>query len=188
MTLQDNTPRVYIASLADYNAGQLLGRWFELDDFTDADDLLHAIQGMLTIYDDTYGPLIGTKREEWAMHDAEHLPKRFVSESPDFAAIYEYLDAIADMDEDIATAYELFVNNGDDPSQFRDRYLGRYGDGYEYDDERVAADYAEQSWFEYHDEKEIPPSLKNYIDWHSMGRDLVLGGDVWISDGFVFRS
>lgn len=40
--------RIYVASLSDYNASVLHGAWFDLDDFTDGNDLsilLTAEQG-----------------------------------------------------------------------------------------------------------------------------------------------
>ncbi|MDX9668736.1 antirestriction protein ArdA [Pseudomonas sp. P8_250] len=38
-----NTYRIYVACLAAYNAGKLHGEWFDLEDYTDADDLQEAI-------------------------------------------------------------------------------------------------------------------------------------------------
>ena len=188
MTTEDTSPRIYVASLADYNNGQLLGRWFELSDFCDADGLLHAIQGMLTIYDDKYGLLMGSPREEWAVHDAENLPTRLVAESMDFAAVYQYLEVVADMNEERRAAYEYFIDNGDNPEEFDNRFLGRYGESYHYDEERVLADYAESEFFQCHSEDEIPKQLRNYIDWASLGRDYRLSGEIWQTDGYVFRS
>ena len=188
MITEDTTPRIYVASLADYNNGELLGRWHELEAYTDADDLLQAIAAMLAIYDSHFPLRDGQKREEWAVHDAENLPTRLVSEGMDFTAAYAYLDAIAEMDEERREAYEIFIENGDEPSEFENRYLGRFGEGYHYDDERVLADYAETSFFECHSEDEIPKVIRSYVDWTSLGRDYRLSGDVWQVDGHVFRS
>jgi hypothetical protein len=46
-TVEDTTPRVYVASLADYNNGDLLGRWFAFEDYDNADELLAGIQAII---------------------------------------------------------------------------------------------------------------------------------------------
>ena len=187
-TAEGTAPRIYVASLADYNNGDLLGRWHELTDYTDADDLLHAIAAMLAIYDSHFPLPFEQKREEWAVHDAENLPTRLVSEGMDFTAAYAYLEAVADMDDERREAYEIFIDNGDELSEFEDRYLGRFGEGYHYDEDRVLADYVETMFFECHSADEIPKQLRDYIDWASQGRDYRLSGEIWQTDGFVFKS
>lgn len=37
-------PRIYVACLASYNAGRLHGKWFDLEDYGDADDLQDAVR------------------------------------------------------------------------------------------------------------------------------------------------
>ena len=106
----------------------------------------------------------------------------------DFKAVYEWLAAVADMDEQRAEAYELFIDNGYDPSAFDDRYRGYYGGDSTYDNEKTAATYAEEQLYESISEADIPASVRNYIDFASMARDLVLGGDIWVGNGHVFRS
>ena len=187
-TIEDTTPRVYVASLSDYNNGDLLGRWFALPDYDNADELLADIQAMLKTYDKLYPLPYGNVREEWAAHDYENFPKRLYSESMDFKAVYSWLETTAEMDEERAEAYELFIENGDDPAYFADRYQGKFGGDSTYDEEKVLAEYAENSWLECHSADEIPSSLRNYIDWASLGRDYRLGGDVWQVDGFVFTT
>ena len=58
----DTKPRIYIASLSDYNAGRLLGRWI---DANQSAEKLHAdIREMLA---ESKEP----PAEEWAIHDYE---------------------------------------------------------------------------------------------------------------------
>lgn len=185
---EDTTPRVYVASLSDYNNGDLLGRWFAFCDYDDAAELLADVQAMLKTYDKLYPLPFGQQREEWAAHDYENFPERLYSESMDFNVVYAWIEAVAEMDDERREAYELFINNGDDANQFEGRYLGRYGEGYHHDDEKVMEDYAETTFWECHSKDEIPKSVVNYIDFKSMGRDIMLSGDVWCDDGFVFRS
>jgi antirestriction protein len=56
------TPRVYIASLSDYNAGWLLGRW--IDAAQEPEAIHEEIRAML-------GTSSEPVAEEWAVHDYE---------------------------------------------------------------------------------------------------------------------
>jgi antirestriction protein len=185
---EGTAPKIYVASLSDYNAGSLCGEWFDLDAYADAEELLGAIHDMLKALDAEHGLEYGQPREEWAVHDYEGFPERFYAESMGFAKVYEWIAATATMSDERRQAYEAFIENGDEPEQFDDRYRGYYGGAHSYDDDRVATDYAEEQWHSYHDESEIPASLRSYIDWTSMGRDLMLSGEIWISNGHVFVS
>lgn len=180
--------RVYIASLADYNNGHLRGEWFDLDDYDTKDELLEAVAWMLKGYDEKYGCDFGQKREEWAAHDSEDLPDSFYSESMDFAAAIAYSKAVRGMKERTREAYDAFIAYGNDPENFDDRYRGYYGGDSSYDDDKTAATYAEEQLYECISEADIPASVRNYIDFVSMGRDYVLGGDIWIESGHVFLS
>ena len=70
--------RIYVASLAKYNSGRLVGRWIDLP----ADDLWEQVEDMLD------------GDEEWAIHDYE---------APFSISEYENLDELneaAELDED----------------------------------------------------------------------------------------
>lgn len=110
-------PRVYAASLADYNAGRLHGRWIDADQETD--EISEAITAML-----------GTSREpiaeEWAIHDYEGFGKLRLSE-------YESIETIARLGEGIGDHGAAFAHwaaiAGTDPAaldEFEDRYLGHW--------------------------------------------------------------
>ena len=47
LTEPNPVPRIYVASLTDYNAGNLHGRWIDLDATTTEDDLLEQTRAML---------------------------------------------------------------------------------------------------------------------------------------------
>jgi antirestriction protein len=55
-------PRIYVASLADYNAGRLHGRWIRAD--LPSDEIYREIQEMLAAS-------AIPDAEEWAIHDFE---------------------------------------------------------------------------------------------------------------------
>lgn len=183
----DTTPRVYVASLSDYNNGNMLGRWFAFCDYDDGAELLTDVYAMLKTYDSIYPLPFGQKREAWSCFDYENFPERFYSESMSFEKLYEYLDAVADMDEDTVEAFNAFVEDGNESGDFRDCYLGQYGDR-PYDDDFTAATYAEESYYEQYGKDSIPKQLQGHIDWNSMARDLVLGGDIFVHKGHVFAN
>ena len=72
-----DTPRIYVACLASYNAGILHGEWI---DATDADTIREAIQEMLK-----RSPTPGA--EEWAIHDYEGFGPLRLSEFEDLGPI-----------------------------------------------------------------------------------------------------
>jgi len=87
-----NTPRIYVASLSDYNAGTLLGRWI------DAGQEAHAIHAEIQA-------MLGESREypaeEWAIHDYEGFGEWKPRE-------YESIDTVATVARLIAEHGEVF--------------------------------------------------------------------------------
>ena len=59
-----DTPRIYVASLADYNSGRLRGRWIDADQPAEA--IREQIVEMLA---ESNEPIA----EEWAIHDYENF-------------------------------------------------------------------------------------------------------------------
>jgi len=74
------TPRIYVASLADYNAGRLHGRWIDADQ--PADTIREQITQMLA---ESREPVA----EEWAIHDYENFGSLSLSECEDIDRIAE---------------------------------------------------------------------------------------------------
>jgi antirestriction protein len=79
-------PRIYVASLADYNAGRLHGTWI------DADRPAHEIRAKVA-------RMLAASREpmaeEWAVHDYQGFPGCRLSESSDFDYVSEVAGLIA---------------------------------------------------------------------------------------------
>lgn len=176
-----SAPRVYVASLADYNAGRLHGEWIILDG--DADDLHQRVQAML-------GRSPEPIAEEWAIHDYEGFGPLALHE-------YESLDALAALAEGIREHGAAFAHwaalAGPDTEdllkRFADAYLGHW--------ETVEA-FAENLFddFGYQDllDQAIPEQLQAYVtlDAAAFARDLQLGGDITTSEGdggvYVFNA
>jgi antirestriction protein len=87
-------PRIYVASLSDYNNGRLEGKWFDLSDYSNGSDLMDAINEMLEEITEKYND--GEVREEWAVHDYEYIPSSLASEymgENEFQQIYDIMEA-----------------------------------------------------------------------------------------------
>lgn len=165
-------PRIYVASLSDYNAGRLYGRWLDAD--AEAEELQEQISEMLSS-----APTPGA--EEWAIHDYEGFGPLRLGE-------YESIETISLIGRGIAEHGEAFAhwaatvgtNDRDVLNRFEDAYLGVY--------ETVEA-YAEEilSDLGYIDavEQAVPEGMQPYVkfDIEGFGRDLELSGDISTSEG-----
>lgn len=89
MNTNNQTPRIYVACLASYNAGELHGAWVDLD--SDKDVMGEAIASMLAT-----SPTTGA--EDYAIHNTENLP----------SCVGEYTSL-----DDLATLAELYDEHGD---------------------------------------------------------------------------
>src|SRR5262245_53299918 len=70
--------RIYVASLADYNAGTLLGRWIDTDKGEE-----HIWDEIKSLLADSREPVA----EEWAIHDCEGFGSLSLSEYADIATV-----------------------------------------------------------------------------------------------------
>lgn len=188
MTTETTTPRIYVASLADYNAGILHGEW--IDASQDAEDIAEEIRQMLaqspTAADE------GRRAEEFAIHDHEGFPASVVDEFTPIAYVAAVGQVIAGHPEPDAVRawlgndpYVIEANNADPDelaSAFDEVYLGCWAS---------VADYAEEFAESTGMLSEIPENLRGYFDFEAFARDMELGGDVWtapasMGDVFVF--
>jgi antirestriction protein len=105
--------RIYVASLSDYNNGRLEGKWLDLSDYSDASELMEAIQEMLDELTEKYKSVDGEVREEWAVHDYEGIPSTMASEymgEQDFQQIYD----IAEVADESGVPFEVLIERAGD--------------------------------------------------------------------------
>lgn len=153
---------IYVADLAAYNNGKLHGEWFKLDDYSDADDLMTAVNERV----------ISTSpepdAEEWAIHDYSYddCPSLGFGEYESFDTLIEANRLINEHGEALA----LWVSHtGNDwkniyESDFQDAYCGCY---------RSELDYAEELFDEIY-LNDLPESVRYYIDYEKFARDLFI--------------
>ena len=166
-----DTPRIYAACLASYNAGILHGRWI---DATDVDCIREEIAAMLS---ESSEPIA----EEWAIHDYENFGGLSLSEWPDLDKVAE----LGELIEEHGAAFAAYADNvGVDHATadgFQEAYCG------EYETER---DYAEELFDELY-AHEVPEHVQNYIDYEAFARDLFMGDNYSIqaeSGLYIFRN
>lgn len=168
-------PRGYFASLADYNAGRLVGMW--IDDLTDAEAVQDQIQTMLYEHAEPGA-------EEWALHDYEGFGTWRPSE-------YESLDTLALVAAGIVAhgpafaAWADYLGDLDDEriAAFDDHYRGHWNNIEEFATEMIA-DHG------FNLGKHVPQWIRPYvrIDYDMLSRDLSMdlhatpaeGGGLWI--------
>jgi len=165
------TPRIYVASLSDYNAGVLHGEW--LDASADVEAMEEGVQSMLAS-----SPSPGA--EEWAIHDYEGFGPLCLSE-------YESLSTVATVAEGIAEHGAAFAHwaalvgtiDPDALERFEDAYLGQSEsiEGY-------AEELLDDMGVFRQLEGVLSEHLQPYVTFDVAGfaRDLELSGDVVTSE------
>ena len=174
-------PRIYVASLSDYNAGILHGRW--IDASPQPEEIEADIAEMLA--DSPTTKRYGEVAEEWAIHDYEGFGLADVDEYDSVRRISRLAQGIANYGEAFSAwwAQETRDDNdgGDVFSQFEQQYHGSFETMDDY-----GRDFLADLGFDVDDLRgEIPESLAPYVrfDLDAWLRDLSAGGDVNTIEG-----
>jgi hypothetical protein len=122
---KDDSPKVYIADLMEYNNGRLVGKWFDLTNYSNASELMQDIQAMLD--EQTKKDPDGEVHEEWAVHDYENFPRAMYSEymnEADFQKIIDVIQGAEDSDLPFDVILEAMSDLGlEDITDVKDRYF-----------------------------------------------------------------
>jgi antirestriction protein len=172
-------PRIYVASLTDYNAGRLHGRWIDANQDTEA--LTDEVRAMLK------ASPTSRHAEEFAIHDYENFGALRLSEYESL----EVVSAIAKGLADHGPAFAAWADHvGHEPALldgFSEAYRGEWRSVSEYADE-LLDDLGAQDVLTI-----VPDWLQPYVklDVDGFARDLELSGDVWTAptatdDVFIF--
>lgn len=208
--MTDNTPRIWIGSLAAYNAGDLIGDWFDaIDAPTDSREWVDAMvsRGIVTAPAWSKLPdLVAQQHEEIWVFDHEGFGAWLKGEcSPATAQeLAELIDSLGD-DADAAGAYlsDYLGGSASDfsESDFRDHYRGEYDSESEYADEIIEdrLDHLKAMLTEHvYDQRALAGAietiewLNGYVGSADVARDLGFGGTTYVSSGhhtiYVFES
>lgn len=169
--LSRDGPRIYVASLSDYNAGILHGEWIEADG--DVETMQAAVGGVLrtspTAKDE------GLPAEQWAIHDFDGFGELRLGEHESLDTIARLARGIREHGEAFA-AWASYVGH-DDLEQlyaFEERFEGEWDSVKAFAEEQLEAGGAEAII------NAAPEWLQSYLrlDVAGFARDLELGGDI----------
>ena len=168
---EQHQPRIYVASLSDYNAGRLHGAW--INAAQSAGELHAAISEMLAASSEPVA-------EEWAIHDYEGFGALCLEE-------YENIEHVALLAQGITEhgpAFAAFANfiglDGDELLQsFEDSYLGHWESTSAY-----AEDWLDAVGLDHILDEAVPPSLRPYVQVNVEGlaRDMEIEGSIHAED------
>jgi antirestriction protein len=153
-----NEIKIYVADLAAYNSGYLHGVW--IDATLDVSDIQASISRMLAA-----SPVADA--EEYAIHDHEGFDGYDLGE---YAGIDTAHDIALFLEEyeDFGGALLNHCGDLDDAKKSASEdYCGCH---------KSLADYAQELTEE---TTEIPQTLRHYIDYEAMARDMEMNGDVF---------
>lgn len=165
-----DTPRLYAASLSDYNSGILHGTW--IDAIDDSEAMQHTIARMLA--NSPTARLEGLPAEEWAIHDYEGFGQIRIEEYTSIDTIAGYAAGI--LAHGLAFSAWIGVVGGiPDEGSFEEAFLGDWASTEEY-----AESLLDDCGLDEVIDKHVPESLRYYvkIDTAGFARDLQLGGDI----------
>lgn len=161
---ETTSPRIWVGCLAAYNAGMLHGEWI---DATDAEQMSTEIRAMLAASPEP-------EAEEWGIFDYEGFEGASITEYASFDAVADLAAFISEYGALGGRMLAHFCEDMDAARAAFEDYAGEFkslGD--------FAEDLTEQTG------AEIPESLRFYIDYDAMGRDMELSGDLFtIETGF----
>jgi antirestriction protein len=165
-------PRIYVASLTDYNHGERHGAWIDADQ--DADAIQEDVNAMLAA--SPTAKRYGGTAEEWAIHDYDEFGGIELGEWESF----ERVAALASLLKDKPAALvAYFVEDGQDlddiPDLISDRFMGEYDESTEL--RAVAAHHRELL----DGRSDIPEDIAAHLDAvaESMAHDDINGGGVY---------
>ena len=164
---QHDPPQIYVASLADYNAGVLHGAW--IDATVDLEEISERVERMLATSPTT------PRAEEYAIHDFEGFGAYRPDEHDAIEWIHHVAAGIAEHGPAFAAWAAQCKHDTERLGQFTDAYLGDYDTLTAYA-EQLVDDLGLQRTLDEH----IPEGLQAYItiDTNALACDLELGGDI----------
>ena len=173
----DMTPRVWIGCLACYNAGRLVGDWFNAEG-----------AGEVTTYDIHGAHSRADSHDKLWVFDHENIPVRGELDPLTAAA---WGRCLAEVNEHLRPALCAWVESGGDIaegntdlpsiSDFEERYCGRWGSFEDYAEHWATETGMMDRW---------PEEIARYFDWRSWTRDMTVDHSVYDDpEGgvFVFR-
>lgn len=159
-------PRIWVGSLADYNAGRLHGAW--IDAAQEAEELQAAIQGLLDA-----SPTAGA--EEWSIFDADDFGGVHLDELPNLWVMSEVARGIGEHGYAFAGWVAVAGASPERLARFESAYLGLWESAEDY-----AANLLEELGYTELLDTALPAHVREYVqlDIVQFARDLERGGQI----------
>lgn len=167
--------RIFIADLAAYNSGELVGKWVDLEGMN-AGDVEEAITDVLSRGTNrlkALGDWAGVDHEEFFIADYEGFGPIRIGEYDSIESIIEHVERMGDDPE----RYFAFV-----------KYHGEeYAENYDPDEVIGPWDSMEDIAVEYVEDMGIGEFAERYFDYEKFARDLDIEGSFVEYDGKVYE-
>lgn len=136
-----DTPKVFVADLAAYNEGKLIGEWIDLSEFTSGYDVMDKISELLEKWSEKQG----VEREEYIVLGFENFPDNIYSEymgENEFEEVIYYYESINNSDFDFEVVNKYMNLYGissfkDAIEQMNNTYYGKYASKSEFAEEFI---------------------------------------------------
>lgn len=176
----DETPKVYIADLAAYNEGKLVGEWIDLSDYNDGSEVMDEISNLLK----KWSKKAGEEREEYAVHDYENFASNLYSEYMGEESFDKVIKAYKVSEEkgipaDVIGTIMREYNPDDIEEWIDEHYEGQFDN-----DTDLAYHYVDMMGGV---EKLGKKTTDMYFDYEKFGRDLAIN-DFNEHGGYYFRN
>lgn len=124
--MADESPKIYVADLAAYNKGSLVGDWIDLSDYDSGSEVMEKIQEMVDEWKEA-----DPSHEEYAIHDKENIPDSLYNESmgeKEFDEIIEAWKVAEDRNIPFPVLAEWMSDHGASADNGSDAFYGEYDD------------------------------------------------------------
>lgn len=203
MTVYTEAQSIYVASLKDYNAGNLHGVRIELNECDDLDEVWAKINAMLAASPEAKDFPQGGPAEEWAIHDFEGFGTWRISEYESIQHVFvaakfienaynktaagiflgEKADDVLDDDatpESLDDAFsEHFAGEWDSEREFVENLVEELGLP-NVGNPRITTGPRES------DTESLVDAISSYLDWDALTRDMTEGFTLVSEGGSVF--
>ncbi len=174
--------RICLNELSNYNNGELVYKWFDLDDYVDASEFWSAVYDWLKDCPNQYGQ----ECEEWNLGDVDEIPEEFYGEYHFNAeGFFEYKTVLDQVGEAKLDAYhEIFGDWPATASEVTERLFCETeypNDEYNGFLIQIGCAMAERNGIL----NNVPDEVARYFDFLKYGRDYY-GQSMGLANGFVF--